>query len=509
MSYDFDWSSVVLGLLATCLFAECIVLIVRVNTLKNKMDSETEAIKNQERSNYEKQKHQLEMMLKESELEIKAEYEEMLLLAKNAKQKQDEKLAEITVELENAKFAKERYNAEFDACKKIREQATVVRDEYVDKLAKLANLNDSQIKENARIEIEKKCQEDLASYKYQVLEQSKRQIDASAKKVLLDAMQRISVQLPQSASATIVKIPDEAMKGRLIGKEGRNIRSFESETATTLVIDESPDTVMISSFNPMRRSIAKKALEILVEDGRISPATIEQAVKTAKENIEQMLVDIGERTVSELGVMAVCDDLKFALGKLSLHLSLNQDTLEHSIEVAKLSAVIASELGFDADVARKVGLFHDIGKGISHSDMSHAKVGADMLRRAGESSVVVNAVEAHHDEVQSESIYSTIVQIADSVSATRVGARMEATEGYIRRVKTLENIAREFEGVSNAYVLQAGRELRVIVSPDSVDDVSANDIEEKICKKIEETVSTSIPIKITLIREKRWIASTK
>jgi len=280
MTYNLDWNSVILGLLATCLFAECILLIVRVNTLKHKMDSEAESIRNQERSNYEKQKHQLEMMLKESELEIKAEYEEMLLLAKNAKQKQDEKLAEITVELENAKVAKERSNAEYEVYKKMNQHSIAVRDEYVEKLAKLASLDEKQIHENAKIEVEKKCNEDLVSYKRELLEKSKRDIDASARRILMDAMQRLSVQMPQSASATIVKIPDEAMKGRLIGKEGRNIRSFESETATTLVIDESPDTVMISSFNPTRRAIAKTALEALVADGRISPATIEQAVKS-------------------------------------------------------------------------------------------------------------------------------------------------------------------------------------------------------------------------------------
>ena len=198
-----------------------------------------------------------------------------------------------------------------------------------------------------------------------------------------------------------------------------------------------------------------------------------------------------------------------ALGRLSLHLSLNQDTLAHSIEVAKLSALIASELGCDSSIALRAGLFHDIGKSISNSDMSHSKSGAELLRSAGESNVVVNAVESHHGEVPAESIYSSVVQIADTISATRVGARMEATEGYIRRVKMLEAVAQEFEGVSNAYVLQAGRELRVIVSPEAVSDTQAQDIVVKIRTKIEEKISNSIPVKITLIREKRWVETTK
>ena len=312
--------------------------------------------------------------------------------------------------------------------------------------------------------------------------------------------------MPQSATATIVKIPDEAMKGRLIGKEGRNIRSFEYETSTTLVIDESPETVMISSFNPMRRAIAKCALETLVNDGRITPSTIEQAVAQAKDSITSHIIELGDETIASLGIVSVSDEIKEAVGKLSLHLSLNQDTLEHSIEVAKLSALIATELGCDPDIARRAGLFHDIGKTISTSDASHSKAGAELLRRAGESIVVVNAVESHHGEVKAESIYSTIVQIADSISATRIGARMEAAEGYIRRVRTLEGIAQGFEGVSSAYVLQAGRELRVIVSPDLLDDIQAQEVAVKIREKIDATISNSLPIKVSVIRQQRFHA---
>ncbi len=509
MDYTFSWDSIILGLLATCLFAECIVLIVRVNNLKHKMISEAETIRTEERLSFEKKQHQMEMMLKESELEIKAEYEEMLLLAKNAKREQDEKLAEINVELDNAKNAKERALSEIESYKKMRTLASNARDEYISKLSSFSNLDESTIKAEAKIQIEKKCLEELSSYKNDLLEKSKKEIDASARRILMDAMQRLSTNMPQSSSATIVKIPDDAMKGRLIGKEGRNIRSFEYETGTTLVIDEAPDTVMISSFNPTRRAVAKMALEELVADGRITPSTIENAVASAKEKVEQNISDLGEETVDALGIVSVPEPVKNALGRLSLHLSLNQDTLAHSIEVAKLSALIASELDCDADIAKRAGLFHDIGKVLSKSELSHALAGGELLRKSGESHIVVNAVEAHHGEVPAESVYSTIVQIADSISATRVGARMEATDGYIRRVKTLESIAQSFNGVASAYVLQAGRELRVIVSPDVVDDVLAREIISKIREQIETAVSNSLPVKITLIREKRWTETTK
>ena len=504
---NLDWNAVILGLLATCLFAECIVLFVRVNSLKSKMESNAESIRNAERLEYEKKSNKLEMMLKERELEIKAEYEEMLLLAKNAKHEQDERLAEIKIELENAKFSKERADGEYSTYKKLGSELQLIKENYLDKLARFAKVKDSDIDEiqrEAKAEIQKKCAEELAPYKRELLEKSKRDVDETARRVLMDAMQRLSPQMPQSATATIVKIPDEAMKGRLIGKEGRNIRSFEFETSTTVVIDDSPDTVMVSSFNPTRRAIAKLALETLVADGRISPSTIEQAVASAREKVGQNLRDLGEQTISSLGLVCSSDEIKTAIGRLSLHLSLNQDTLAHSIEVAKLASYIASELGCDADIARRAGLFHDIGKGISNSYSSHARAGAELLRKEGESIVVVNAVESHHGEVPAESIYSTVIQIADTISATRVGARMEAVDGYISRVKTLEKIAMDFEGVSNAYVLQAGRELRVIVSPEAIDDVQAGDLIEKIRETIEKKTSNSIPVRITLIRQRRW-----
>ncbi len=509
MNFSFSWDSLILGLLATCLFAECIVLIVRVNNLKHKMISDAESIRTEERLNYEKKQHQLEMMLKERELEIKAEYEDMLLLAKQAKREQDEKLAEINVELDAVKTAKMRADAEFDGYKKMCEFASEARDEYIAKLAQIASFDEATIKAEAKAQVEKKSLEELTLYKREMLEKSKREVDASARRVLMDAMQRLSVNMPQSSFATIVKIPDDAMKGRLIGKEGRNIRSFEYETGTTLVIDESPDSVMISSFNPTRRAVAKLALEALVNDGRISPSSIEQAVASAKEKVEQNVVELGEETVDSLGLISVSDSVKKLLGKLSFHLSLNQDTLAHSIEVAKLSALIAAELECDVDIAKRAGLFHDIGKVISNSELSHARAGAELLRKSGESPLVVNAVEAHHNEVSADSVYSTIVQIADAISATRVGARMEASDGYIRRVKALESIAQSFSGVSSAYVLQAGKELRVIVSPDVVDDFLAHEIISKIREQIEAQLSNSIPVKITLIREKRWTQTTK
>ena len=510
MSFEFfDLNSIILGVLATCLFAECIILVVRVNSLRNKMEAEKESIRSDELVKYEKKRNELEMLLKEREIELKSEYEEMLSLARSAKREQDEKLAEAKIQAQNATRAVERADAEFTRFVKMKEDYRRKSEEYAVKIANLAKLDIETIREDAKREVEKKCIEDLALYRSEILEKSKREADDQALRILTDAMQRIAKTLPQSSMATIVKIPDDSMKGRLIGREGRNIRSFESATETTLIIDETPDCVTISSFNPVRREIAKIALENLINDGRISPATIEQATDDAKKAIEQRAYDIGAEAVELLGLAHVSPEITKAVGNLSFHLSLNQDTLAHSIETAKIGALIASELNCDTTIAKRVGLFHDIGKTLADSDKSHAKAGASMLLRAGESEIVANAVEAHHAEVPSKSIYATILCIADSLSATRPGARMEATEGYIRRIKSLENIALEFEGVASAYVLQAGRELRVIVSPDSVSDVEAHDIARKIREKIESTTDNSIGVKITLIREQRFTELAK
>ncbi len=500
----YDWNSIILGLLATCLFAECIILLVRVNSLKNSMRTESEKIRTEEKLKYEKKNNELEMLYKEREIELKSEYEDLLSMAKAAKREEEEKIADLDAKIRNAKFAASRAEAEYARYSAVREEYRKSADRYAVKLAGLANLDVEKLREEAKREVQKKCIEDLSLYKSELLEKSKREIDNKAQRILVDSMQRIIPQLPQSLTVSMIKIQDEAMKGRMIGKEGRNIRSFESETGTTLVIDETPDYVFVSSFNPVRREIAKMALESLLADGRINPTTIEQAVAAARREIEDKTFSYGAEALDSLGITRVAPELTALLGKLNFHSSLNQNTLEHSIETACLAGLIASEINCDVMTAKRAGLFHDIGKVVSDQNLSHAKAGAALLLKYGESPDVVNAVEAHHSEVEAESVYAIIVQTADALSATRRGARMEATEGYIKRVKSLEGIALSFEGVASAYVLQAGRELRVMVSPDAVNDIEAHEIAKKIREKIEQSVDNSFPVKITLVRERRY-----
>ncbi len=510
MNYDiFDTNSIILGLLATCLFAECIILVVRVNSLRNKLQTETEAARADEHVKFEKRRNELEMLMKERELEMKGQYDELMAVARAAKREQSEKLAEVEAELKNARRAVEKAEEEYSKYSEMKNAFKERSNEYAVKLAEIANLDVEKIHSEAKEQIERKCIEDLAMYRAEIVSKAKAQVDDEARKMLSLAMQRMAPEMPQGISTFTVRIPSEAVKGKLIGKDGRNIRSFESATGTSLIIDETPDSVMVSSFNPMRRAIAKTALEALIADGRINPATIETAVEEAGKNITQSLFDAGQNAVESLGLARVHHDVISILGKLDFHLSLNQNTLRHSVEVANLCALIAVELDADPFVAKRVGLFHDIGKVISSLEVSHAKAGAELLERCGESDIVVNAVASHHGEVEAKSIYSSILQMADSLSATRPGARMEATDGYIRRIKTLESVAKSFEGVSNAYVIQAGRELRVTVSPEMIGDLEARDIASKVRQKIEESTDSSIPIKITIIRESRWTEIVK
>lgn len=506
MEFDaYDWNSIILGLLATCLFAECIILLVRVNSLKNSSLAEAEKIRTDEKLKYEKKGNELEMLYKEREIELKSEYEDLLSMAKAAKREQDEKLAELDARIRDAKFASERAEAEYARFSAVREDFRNSARQYAEKLAGLANLDVERMREEAKREVRKKCMEDLSLYKSEILEKSKREIDAEARRILVDSMQRMVPQLPQSATVSMVKIPDEAMKGRIIGKEGRNIRVFESETGTTLVIDETPEYVFVSSFNPTRREIAKTALEALVSDGRINPSTIEQAVAAARGDIEGKTFSYGAEAVESLGLARVNPEIVSLLGRLNFHSSLNQNTLEHSVETARIAGMIAAEINCDPSTAKRAGLFHDIGKAVSDQNLSHARAGAAALLKCGESGTVANAVEAHHSEVEARSIYALIVQAADALSATRRGARMEAMEGYIKRVRSLEGIALSFEGVSNAYVIQAGRELRVMVSPDAVGDIEAREIARKIREKVEQSVDSAFPVKVTLVRERRYV----
>lgn len=338
-----------------------------------------------------------------------------------------------------------------------------------------------------------------------VLGATEAEVAEEARRRLVAAMQRLAPQVTQQATAVSVAIPGEDMKGRLIGREGRNIRTFEQATGATLLIDETPDAVLISCFDPVRREVARLALQAVVADGRVSPALIEECIASARVRVVESARQLGRAAARDLGLPPLDPTVEELLGKLHFRLSSNQNTLEHSVEVARLCSMLASELGLDPLPAKRAGLLHDLGKALeAEAEGSHALAGASLLQRLGEDPRVVNAVAAHHREVPPESVYAPLVMIADAVSGSRPGARAASLDGLIRRQRGLEEIALGFAGVQEAFAVQAGRELRVIVQPEQVDDLTAGDIARRIRIQVEQTLNFPGTVRIVVIRERRF-----
>ncbi|MEM7791817.1 MAG: ribonuclease Y [Verrucomicrobiota bacterium] len=352
---------------------------------------------------------------------------------------------------------------------------------------------------------EKECEKEILTLRKQMLERSESEITDEARRILLASMQRITSQPMNDATATVVALPSEEMKGRIIGREGRNIRTFEHATGTTLMIDETPDSVLISCFDPVRREIARMALEALVRDGRIHPASIEEEVLKAEDEMDANVIELGEGALRKLRLHDVHPEIVSLLGRLNYRLSNNQNTLAHSVEVGNLCALIASEIGLDPSVAKRAGLLHDMGKAIDEDyEGSHAIAGASVAKQHGEESRVVNAIAAHHQEVPAESAYAGLVMVADSLSAVRPGARASSIDGFIQRVRSIEIIAQEERGVTEAYAIQAGREVRVIVEPSKVEEEEARQIARRIRSRIENELNYPGSIEVTVIREQRF-----
>jgi len=384
------------------------------------------------------------------------------------------------------------------------------RDAYRARLRRIAGLTPEQALEAWREEIRTSEDEAIQEIKRDVMLESERAYRQEAQRILIDTMQRITATPPNEISATMVQIPNEDMKGRIIGREGRNIRALESATGVTLMIDETPNSLLVSSFDPVRREIARIALERLIKDGRIHPVSIEETVSQVRDEMKDSVIELGERSLLKLRLHGVHPEIVTLLGKLHYRLSNNQNTLEHSIEVAYFCSLLASELGLDPDIAKRCGLFHDLGKAIDHDyEGSHASSAAMLLKRYGEDDRVVNAVAASHDEVAPESVYAGLLHVADSLSASRPGARANALEGYLQRVRSLEDIARNLPGVSEAYAVQAGREIRVIVEPDRMDDQEARRLARRIRRRIEEELNYPDSIRVTVIREQRFVETAK
>ncbi|WP_281745732.1 ribonuclease Y [Thermanaerovibrio acidaminovorans] len=341
-------------------------------------------------------------------------------------------------------------------------------------------------------------------------ERARRESDRKAREIIATAIQRCSAEHTSEVAVSVVPLPSDEMKGRIIGREGRNIRTFETLTGVDLIVDDTPEAVTISCFDPVRREVARLALERLVADGRIHPARIEEIIEKAQRDVEEEIVEAGEGALLQTGIKSMNPELIRILGQLKFRFSYGQNALQHSLEVAYLTGIMASELGLDEILARRAGLLHDIGKAVDHQvEGPHAAIGADLARRYGEPHEVVNAIASHHEDEEPTTIYAVLVAAADAISASRPGARRESLDAYVKRLEKLESLAKEFSGVSKAFAIQAGREVRVAVSPQVTDDGAMQKLAYDIARKIEQEMKYPGQIKVTLIRETRAVEYAK
>ena len=403
--------------------------------------------------------------------------------------------------MENKEHALENKNKEIEAKK---EEISKTLENQMQELQKISGLSKEEAKEQLLSEMDKQLTLEKANLIKQSETKAKEESLKNAKKIISYAIQKCAADHTAETTVSIVNLPSDEMKGRIIGREGRNIRTLETLTGVDLIIDDTPEAVVISGFDALRREVAKIALEKLMEDGRIHPAKIEEMVEKAKEEVAQTIKEEGERACLETGVIGIHPDIVNLLGKLKYRTSYGQNVLNHSIEVSNLARIMAEELGLDAKLARRAGLLHDIGKALDHDmEGTHVQIGVDVLKKYKESANVINAVEAHHGDVEPQTMEAVLVAAADAISASRPGARRETLENYIKRLEKLEEIATSFDGVEKSYAIQAGREVRIIVKPEKINDAQMTILARDVAKKVEEEMEYPGTIKVNIIRETR------
>ena len=492
-------------------------ITIRKKIAESKIDSaENEAKKIIELAQKEAESKRKEEILKAKEEIINArkELDKEVRERRGEVQNQERRLIQKEENLERKIAQMDNKEREFEKKEKDLEnrrgELENVISRQMEELQRVSGLSKEAAKEQLLKEMDKQLTIEKANLIKSADEKAKEMATKNAKEIIGYAIQKCAADHTSETTVSIVTLPNDEMKGRIIGREGRNIRTLETLTGVDLIIDDTPEAVVISGFDALRREVARIALEKLMDDGRIHPAKIEEMVEKAKEEVAQTIKEEGERACIETGVMGLHPDLVNLIGKLKYRTSYGQNVLNHSIEVSNLARIMAEELGLDPKIARRAGLLHDIGKALDHDmEGTHVQIGVEVLRKYKENPIVINAVEAHHGDVEPQTIEAVLVQAADAISASRPGARRETLENYIKRLEKLEEIATSFDGVDKSYAIQAGREVRIIVKPEKISDAQMTILARDVSKKVEEEMEYPGQIKVNIIRETRVVDYAK
>jgi len=462
-------------------------------------------------------KREKQLEAKEKFVQLKAEHDKEVLeknrrvndAESRIKQKEqtiNQKLENLDKQAKDNDAIKENLTRQIEVVNLKRTELEKHQEEHIRRLEKIAGLTAEEAKSQLVESLRQEAQTRALALQQEIIDDAKQRANKEARKIIIQSIQRTAAEQAIENSITVFNLESDEIKGQIIGREGRNIRAIEAATGVDLIVDDTPEAIVLSSFDPLRREIARLSLQRLVADGRIHPARIEEIVEKTRKQIEEQVMEIGERTVIELGIHGLHKELVRIVGKMRFRSSYGQNLLMHSREVANLCGIMASELGMNPKLAKRAGLLHDIGKvPDEETELSHALLGMKLAEKYGENPAVVNAIGAHHDEVEMQYVIAPIIQACDAISGARPGARREIMQQYLQRIKDLENLALAYPGVEKAYAIQAGRELRVIVEADKVTDVDSDKLSFEIAQKIQTEMTFPGQIKVTVIREKRSV----
>ncbi|MBE3142300.1 MAG: ribonuclease Y [Planctomycetes bacterium] len=460
------------------------------------------------------QARSIELEAKDKALKIQQEAETDAARRRNDLAREEDRLqkrrAELDHRMEKLELREQTLNKRQSALDKRSNEMEKMYSEQMEELQRIAQMSVEEARGVLLAEAEKEARNDMARIIRQVEAEARAEGEKRAREIIADAIQRTASEHVSEISTSLVTLPNEEMKGRIVGRNGRNIRAFEQAAGVDVIVDDTPEAVTISCFDPVRREVARRTLQRLILDGRIHPAHIEKLLSEEQRDVDHAIIEAGEEAAFEAGVAGLHPEIIKVLGRLKFRTSYGQNQLAHAVETARLAAVMAAELGADVEISRAGALLHDLGKAMDHNtDGTHAMIGAEYAKRYGVNAKVVNIISSHHHETEQETVEAVIVEASDAISGARPGARREDLEQYIKRLRALEDIANSYKGVSQSYAIQAGREVRIIVRPDDIDDLAATRLARDIAKKIEESMQYPGQIKVTVIRETRAVDFAK